>query len=58
MRFSHLKEREIKNDFQYMAGLLCDCGNDMKSAAHCLLYFANFITQRQTKKYISLIQKY
>ena len=46
--FSNLKEHKFKNIFQDSVDLLCSYGNDIESAAHSFLHFANFTTQRQT----------
>ena len=46
--FSHLKEHKFKHNFQDSVDPLCSYVNDIESAAHFFLHYANVTTQRQT----------
>ena len=49
---SHLHEHKFRHCFQDTLNLLCECGKDIESTMHLLLYCTNFLIPRQ-----SLFQK-
>ena len=44
---SHLREHIFKHSFQDTINLLCNCGQDIESAAHFFLHCPFFINERR-----------